>query len=653
MKKKKRLFAVLMCLSMAFSVIPVNAEAENIGTEDWGTTTGVRVDPELPVPEVELNYGECLAQAELKGIEGAIEGTWTFTDAGYFVTDEDVVTKRTFELTFRPKDNRHYNSVTMQVPVEKLNKSGVITAYLGIEEISYGQKAQISYAVEANDFLTAEETDALFANVTKEMTLEETGKSLDGILNAGYYHIKCPETVGGFRVNWIHLDEYDLVINPLIIMSLQSREDKVSSQAGTRIVVRAQKKRKAYGQEWTDNDLSFTISDEERSKLLPGDTVEDLGITLKATTIKSENIMNGSTTDADGDEILGKYGNKGTYLITKANATNSNYDVIVIPSFLEITPKEASLNWNARSQYTYTGNSFGIQAQVASESLLGRDSCEVVKIFNAENTDAGVYQAAAVGMTNGNYYLPKTQAARSWQYEITQAEPQVTCPTAEITYGDSLKEAEFTNGSGDGAFKFVDDTEKLSVAETGSQKEMIFIPYNPNYKGATLKVPVTVRPKPVQCVWNTEGTIAFTGKEVNVTAGLSGVLPGDDCQAVVEGGTALNPGKYTAKVTGLTGAQKENYVLQGEVSKEYQIVASNSGKSDTKDDTEDTAKNSTKDKTKKDVKENGKSVKNVLTGEKSVRTGDPLEFNWLMMITGAVVLAGMLLYRRKSSSMHF
>ena len=27
--------------------------------------------------------------------------------------------------------------------------------------------------------------------------------------------IDCPETVGGFKVNWIHLKEYDLNINPV------------------------------------------------------------------------------------------------------------------------------------------------------------------------------------------------------------------------------------------------------------------------------------------------------------------------------------------------------------------------------------------------------------------------------------------------------
>ena len=84
-----------------------------------------------------------------------------------------------------------------------------------------------------------------------------------------------------------------------------------------------------------------------------------------------------------------------------------------------------------------------------------------------------------------------------------------------------------------------------------------------------------VQPKPVDVVWNTDGTIIYTGKEVNVTAELSGVLFKDECKAVVEDGNAVEPGKYTASIVGLTGEQCYNYVLHGdddEYQMEYQIV---------------------------------------------------------------------------------
>ena len=79
-----------------------------------------------------------------------------------------------------------------------------------------------------------------------------------------------------------------------------------------------------------------------------------------------------------------------------------------------------------------------------------------------------------------------------------------------------------------------------------------------------------VQPKPVDVVWNTDGTIIYTGKEVNVTAELSGVLFKDECKAVVEDGNAVEPGKYTASIVGLTGEQCYNYVLHGD-DDEYQM----------------------------------------------------------------------------------
>lgn len=84
-----------------------------------------------------------------------------------------------------------------------------------------------------------------------------------------------------------------------------------------------------------------------------------------------------------------------------------------------------------------------------------------------------------------------------------------------------------------------------------------------------------IQPKPLGVTWNTDGTVVYTGKEANVSAEFTGVLFKDDCKAVVEGGNAVKPGKYTANIVRMTGEQSDNYVLQGEDSEyqiEYQIV---------------------------------------------------------------------------------
>lgn len=706
----------------------------------YETNSNMIFEPKLPTPEVEVEYGQTLAEATLKGIENAPAGTWKFEDATHVVTDQEVTDQTKFELTFLPADNKKYKTVTMWVPVKTVNKSEVITAYLGYEEISYGETPKMSYVVAPTETLSADEVEELFANVTDEMRIQETGQSLNEIIDAGSYKIDCPETVGGFKVNWIHLKEYDLDINPVNTMettgSKSSTAENTTFENGAvssaqRIIVRAEKKTKTYGDELTSADLTFTISDSEKAKLLPGDTVESLGLTLKATTIEPEDVLTGSITDEDGDDILGAYGNAGRYVILKDNATNTNYDVVVLPAFLNVSPKEAEIEWNAAAQYTYTGNACGIEANVKADSLLEKDSCAIKKLLNADHTEVGNYKALAIGLTNENYIFSGTNRVYIWEYEILQADPEVTFPAAEVIYGDSLKKATLSGQSGEGVFRFADDTTMLTVVENQSEQEMIFTPANPNYKTVTSNIPVTVKPrsitirpdrtekeygqtiteytwsisdgslagddqledlkinvtltagnaekenctvglyditektpltadnanytvlfkpgtlqvqpKPLGVVWNTDGTVIYTGKEANVSAEFTGVLFEDDCKAVVEGGNEIKTGTYTATIVGMTGEQSDNYVLHGEDT-DYQIDYQIVKKEETKNPT-DSKETSTGTAGKKPTgtSVSGKQVK-------TAKTGDSISYLWILMIAGSIAVIGGMIYvirRRK------
>ena len=729
------------CIDTRFlGTVMLNFIDEPMSRLIYETNSNMIFEPKLPTPEVEVEYGQTLAEATLKGIENAPAGTWKFEDAAHVVTDQEVADQTKFELTFLPADNKKYKTVTMWVPVKTVNKSEVITAYLGYEEISYGETPKMSYVVAPTETLSADEVEELFANVTDEMRIQETGQSLNETIDAGSYKIDCPETVGGFKVNWIHLKEYDLDINPVNTMettgSKSSTAENTTFENGAvssaqRIIVRAEKKTKTYGDELTSADLTFTISDSEKAKLLPGDTVESLGLTLKATTIEPEDVLTGSITDEDGDDILGAYGNAGRYVILKDNATNTNYDVVVLPAFLNVSPKEAEIEWNAAAQYTYTGNACGIEANVKADSLLEKDSCAIKKLLNADHTEVGNYKALAIGLTNENYIFSGTNRVHVWEYEILQADPEVTFPAAEVIYGDSLKKATLSGQSGEGVFRFADDTTMLTVAENQSEQEMIFTPANPNYKTVTSNIPVTVKPrsitirpdrmekeygqtiteytwsisdgslagddqiedlkinvtltagdaeketcevgtyeitekapttvenqnyavtfepgilivqpKPVDVVWNTDGTIIYTGKEVNVTAELSGVLFKDECKAVVEDGNAVEPGKYTASIVGLTGEQCYNYVLHGEDTDyqiEYQIVKKEETKNPT--DSKETS-TGTAGKKPSGTSTSGKQVK-------TAKTGDSISYIWILMIAGSIAVIGGMIYvirRRK------
>ena len=633
----------------------------------YETNSNMIFEPKLPIPEVEVEYGQTLAEATLKGIENAPAGAWVFKDADHVVTDQEVTDQTKFELIFQPADNKKYKSVTMSVPVKTVKKSEVVSA-----------------------------------NATDEMEIQE-------------------------------------------IEQLQSEAIDESSSA-QKIVVNAEKKAKTYGEVLTSEDLTFTISDSEKEKLLPGDTVDSLGLTLKATTIVQEDILSGSTTDEDGDDILGAYGNAGKYVILKDNASNSNYDVEVRPAFLDVSPKEADVEWNAAAQYIYTGNACGIEANVKADSLLENDSCEIKRLLNAERTEVGSYKALAIGLTNANYIFSGMRRVCVWEYEILPADPEVTFPTVEVTYGDSLRKAVRTGQSGNGVFRFADNTAMLTVAENQSEQEMIFTPFNPNYKTVTSSVPVTVlprkltispertekeygqkitefaweissgnlagedslddlnvklsltagdaeketcevgtyeivektpitvenanyevafepgllivQPKPVEVIWNTDGKVNYTGKEANVSAELSGVLFNDDCKVAVEGGNAVEVGNYTAIITELTGEQRYNYVLHGEDTDyqiEYQIVKKEETKKPTesKEPSTGTAGKKPTDSKEPSTGTAGKKPTGTSVSGKQVKTaktGDSISYIWILMIAGSIAVIGGMIYvirRRK------
>ncbi len=66
----------------------------------YETNSNMIFEPKLPTPEVEVEYGQTLAEATLKGIENAPAGAWVFKDADHVVTDQEVTDQTKFELIF-------------------------------------------------------------------------------------------------------------------------------------------------------------------------------------------------------------------------------------------------------------------------------------------------------------------------------------------------------------------------------------------------------------------------------------------------------------------------------------------------------------------------------------------------------------------------
>ncbi len=75
---------------------------------------------------------------------------------------------------------------------------------------------------------------------------------------------------------------------------------------------------------------------------------------------------------------------------------------------------------------------------------------------------------------------------------------------------------------------------------------------------------VTIGKKPLGVSWSTQSSWIYDGSSHGVTASFAGVCTGDTISPVSEGVTAVNAGEYTARVTGIAGAKKDNYLLPSE-----------------------------------------------------------------------------------------
>ena len=121
---------------------------------------------------------------------------------------------------------------------------------------------------------------------------------------------------------------------------------------------------------------------------------------------------------------------------------------------------------------------------------------------------------------------------------VAKADPAITWPAAAtITYGQTLADAVFTGGSGDGVFAFTNSTAAPAVADSGTAYEVTFTPdVITNYNTLTRDVEITVNKAGQNIEWP-QGLTALYGQTLseislasytnNNTGAFSWVTPGD------------------------------------------------------------------------------------------------------------------------------
>ena len=217
---------------------------------------------------------------------------------------------------------------------------------------------------------------------------------------------------------------------------------------------------------------------------------------------------------------------------------------------------------------TYTGSAICPVVSVnykGSELKAGTD----YTVTCPYNVNPGTGSITITGKGNYAGSISKT-------FEILKAPLTVTAKNNTITYGDEPSNAGveyegFVNGETENVLNG-ELSYSYDYAKFGNVGEYAITPsgltagnYEIKYVAGKLKV----EPKIISIAWGEQTVFTYDGEEHAPTATADGLLNNDECELAVTG-AAVNPGNYTATVTGLSNT---NYKLpENGTEKEFKIV---------------------------------------------------------------------------------
>lgn len=250
---------------------------------------------------------------------------------------------------------------------------------------------------------------------------------------------------------------------------------------------------------------TITVTQKETIVQFPTEADLTYGQTLGEATL-----VGGSATDSEGNSVPGtfsfvdetfvpNYLNSGGSFAMNFTPDDSNYKsatgyvpIKVAKKAITVQADNKDMNYrDSVPEFTYT---------VPDGALVGTDTTDALGLTLTAYDDEGVEVSSA---TNAGTYSIVEKACTSANYDVTvepgtltihKLTPECTFPTsATVTTGQTLAEAEFVGGAGDGTFAFVDDTHVVTVDDIGKSYDVIFTPTNTDdYETVTQSVALDI-----------------------------------------------------------------------------------------------------------------------------------------------------------------
>lgn len=379
----------------------------------------------------------------------------------------------------------------------------------------------------------------------------------------GSYTAQVPQTAGTWYLRAVvdGTENYEAITSVPVKFYIEK----------AKVIITADDIASAYGEKLAA--LTYQVS----GKVKEGD---DLSITLSTTASESAKA--------------------GEYPINVAYTKNANYEVITREGTYFITASASKLQVTA-SGYTgeYDGAAHGITVEVTDAD--GRAAKDVTVYYSETELTESNYGTGSTtvpimtdaGTKKVYYYVASENAmpiTGSQDIEITKKKVTVKAENVGITYGD----APMNQGVTYSGFVGSDTAESLGLQlnyqynyehyqDAGSYRITPVVNDTQNYHFVVQTGVLTVNRKPVTFTWTTD-QFNYDGTAKVMRADVKGIVNND----AIGVGTyeenlaqkiqnhAVEAGTYIAKVSTLTGAKADNYVIEnGEVtaSREYRILS--------------------------------------------------------------------------------
>ncbi len=259
--------------------------------------------------------------------------------------------------------------------------------------------------------------------------------------------------------------------------------------------------------------------------------------------------------------------------VSVSGYTSTNYDIKYLNSAYTVVPRTVELLWSGYNGLVYNANAKNVTAAV--KNAYNNDSVGVtVEGGNEVNASDTAYVATAVALTGNkasNYTLPQNA---THEYTIARAQLKIIPDSKSSVYGEPLKQltasVQGINYNGEVEYELIkEDGNTVGTYAISVSLKADYGNYNIDCE-QTATYEITSRTAIVE--WQLPEDLVYDGTEKTVTAVVANAVEGDDVRVVVDGGTRMGAGIYTATAFGLLGRNVSNYTLPEGISIRFIIA---------------------------------------------------------------------------------